>query len=459
MGGTSSSRARKANSSNRIAFAELLKLLKSGRAVALIGAGVSAHAKYPTWSELLAKFGQRLADRRKWQKGEREFVESERDPLWRAQEYRARLPDRDFDAIVRHTFVAPKKLAVDGFCRALMKLPFLHVLTTNYDDLLETLHRRLRRREPYEALGWEESEKLTKFITSLGDATAKRHYVHLHGRLLAAKKRNGRATTSTMDIVLTETDYVRRYVTSEAARKKLFAIFATQRVVFIGFSVEDPELTQILREVNAFLTSSSPCHFALLPLRPGDDAPELLRRRYRLRYGIEPIFFPVTAGNFEPLTKVLKALVRRSISDLPTITGKYAEVKSAREERPVETKTKKLLRKGDPDDPQKRGGPAEDNGRILTAAVEPIGGGWYLLTLRVQRLPGSAPLVGPVRFHLHPTFEQQVQSGQRQSDGSYLLELPTYGAFTVAATMKGPTTRLELDLSLDPNLPRQFRES
>ena len=90
--------------------------------------------------------------------------------------------------------------------------------------------------------------------------------------------------------------------------------------------------------------------------------------------------------------------------------------------------------------------------------MESIGGGWYLLTLRVERMAGAAPIVGPVRFHLHPTFDQQVQNGQRQSDGSYLLELPTYGAFTVAATMKGPT-RLELDLSLDPKLPRQFRES
>jgi hypothetical protein len=458
MARTSASRAKAANDANRLAFRGLSKLLKSGRAVGLIGAGVSAHAKYPTWSELLAKFEKRLSDLGEWREGEREFVERERDPLWRAQEYRARLPDQDFDAIVRKTFVAPKKLNVDGFCRALMKLPFLHVLTTNYDDLLETLHRRLRQSQPFEAFGWEESDKLTRFITSLGDAKTRRHYVHLHGRLLTPNK-GGIRTNSTTEIVLTETDYVRRYVTSEAARKKLFAIFATQRVVFIGFSVEDPELNQILREVNAFLTSSTPCHFALLPLRQGDDAPELLRRRFRLRYGIEPIFFPVSAGDFEPLTKVLQALVSGSVARLPTISGKYAELKSEKEERPVETKTVRRPRKADPDDPQKLGDPPEANGRVLTAAVESIGGGWYMLSLRVRSVPGGGPIVGPVRFHLHPTFEEEIQNGHRQSDGSYLLELPTYGAFTVAATMKRPNTRLELDLSQDPNLPRQYRES
>jgi hypothetical protein len=50
-----SSWERKANHSNHGAFANLLTALSSGRTIALIGAGVSAHAKYPTWSELLAK--------------------------------------------------------------------------------------------------------------------------------------------------------------------------------------------------------------------------------------------------------------------------------------------------------------------------------------------------------------------------------------------------------------------
>ncbi|HKP93182.1 MAG TPA: SIR2 family protein, partial [Chthoniobacterales bacterium] len=427
MARNSAVRSREANRANHHGFAELSKLLKSGRAVALIGAGVSARANYPTWSELLAKFEKRLSDRGAWQEGEREFVERERDPLWRAQEYRARLPAKDFNSIVRKTFVAPKRLVVDDFFKALMRLPFRHVLTTNYDDLLETLHRRLRRREPFEALGWEESDRLTRFITSLGNSRAKRHYVHLHGRLLARKKEKpARRSGSMGEIVLTETDYVRRYVTSEAARKKLFAIFATQRIVFIGFSVDDPELNQILREVNAFLTSSSPCHFALLPLRAGDDAPELLRRRFRLRYGIEPIFFPVTAGNFEPLTKVLTALVRGSMAGLPRITGKYANIKPVKEEGLAATqKARPKRRKIDPDDPQKLGDPAEANGRRLTAKVKSIGGGWYSLTLRVEPLPGSEPLQGPVRFHLHPTFEETVQSGDRQPDGTYLLELPT----------------------------------
>ena len=185
----------------------------------------------------------------------------------------------------------------------------------------------------------------------------------------------------------------------------------------------------------------------------------MLRRRFRLRYGIEPIFFPVSAGDFEPLTKLLQALVSKSVSRLPAISEKYAELKSKKQERPVETRTKRRARKTDPDDPQKQGDPAENNGRLLTASVECIGGGWYLLSLRVTRSPGGAALVGPVRFHLHPTFEQQIQTGHRQRDGSYLLELPTYGAFTVAATMKRPDTRLELDLSLDPTLPREYRES
>lgn len=158
-----------------------------------MGAGASAHAKFPTRPELLAKFEKRFSERGQWRDGEREFVERERDPLWRAEEYRWRLPEADFNAIVQKTFAPPRRLVIDDFCRALMKLPFSHVLTTNYDELLERLHRRLRRREQYKVLAWEESEKLTRFITSLGDAKTARCYVHLHGRLKKPQHRDAAA--------------------------------------------------------------------------------------------------------------------------------------------------------------------------------------------------------------------------------------------------------------------------
>ena len=53
------------------------------------------------------------------------------------------------------------------------------------------------------------------------------------------KRRNDGDYRTPERAVLTERDYVARYVAQADTRRKLYAIFATHRIVFVGFSLTE----------------------------------------------------------------------------------------------------------------------------------------------------------------------------------------------------------------------------
>jgi hypothetical protein len=114
----------------------------------------------------------------------------------------------------------------------------------------------------------------------------------------------------------------------------------------------------------------------------------------------------------------------------------------------------------DPDDPQKGrwGGERSANGRVLSATVVATGNkDLYRVTLRVSRAGASTPaLRGDVRFHLHPTFNQQVVNVPGNGETADLV-LIAFGAFTVGVEADNGATRLELDLAELNEAPMEFR--
>ena len=126
------------------------------------------------------------------------------------------------------------------------------------------------------------------------------------------------------------------------------------------------------------------------------------------------------------------------------------------EERAKETAAPRT----DPDDPQKGrwGGQRSANGRVLSATVVATGTkDLYRVTLRVSRAGASTPaLRGDVRFHLHPTFNQQVVNVPGNGETADLV-LIAFGAFTVGVEADNGATRLELDLAELNEAPMEFR--
>ncbi|MFL6255053.1 MAG: SIR2 family protein [Pyrinomonadaceae bacterium] len=422
------------SSRNATAFENLCKVMRNSP-IALIGAGVSAGAGYPTWPDLMDLFHNTILEFPTLAASPKYINQLKRveDPLWRAEEYRRLIGKTGYESLIWNTF-RPKNGAPSNLLQALIKLNFGHVLTTNYDTSLETAYQGAG--SELTVINWSDRREVGTFLREVAGRGDKRYFVYLHGKYDAPDR-----------IVLTERDYAERYVLADEASKKLFAVFMVRPVVFIGFSLSDPELMNLIRSIQGYTQSEVPLHFVILPLLEGQDE-GAIAGLLNGKYGIDPIFYPVTEKH-ERLLDILQALSRCM---QPDAAGTVKEVGKRSAQKTAEI---------DPDDPHKGrwGGRAERNGRVLSAKVAAAEDDpdWFEVKLTVApATTRGKPLTGKVTFYLHPTFKPDTVTVAVQ-DGKAEYEVYCYGAFTVGVLADNGRTKLELDLSTLPEAPLRFR--
>jgi hypothetical protein len=116
----------------------------------------------------------------------------------------------------------------------------------------------------------------------------------------------------------------------------------------------------------------------------------------------------------------------------------------------------------DPDDPWK--GRFDDwpenkeKARKLSATVAPLKNrpDYYAVVLEVISTDPGKPLKDTVRFYLHPTFPNPIQS-VTPVDGKAVLTLAAWGAFTVGVSTDNNSCLLELNLAALESAPIGFR--
>lgn len=277
---------------NRRAFEELVEALRARSALALVGAGSSARVGYPLWGGLLDRMAARIVENDPMAQPRIDALAPETDLLWKAEEYRRLLGIDGYAELIRTTF-GPEEARFDDFHRDLVELPFRHVLTTNYDAVLEQAHAAVSPSSRALAVSWSETANLRDILQRMGDARFARRYIYLHGRF-----------DDPDNVVLTERDYAERYVRASDTWPKLFALLAAQRVVSIGFSLSDLDVMGVFRAVKANMGPGEPRHFAILPHEHGRET-GTSRMRLQSKYGIKPIFY-----RGSPRHEGLPALVR-----------------------------------------------------------------------------------------------------------------------------------------------------
>jgi hypothetical protein len=423
------------SSRNATAFENLVKVM-GNEPIALIGSGVSVGAGYPTWPGLMDLFHKTILEFPTLAAAPKYIHQLKRveDPLWRAEEYRRLIGKTGFESLIWNTF-RPKNGPINPLLQELVRLNFSHVLTTNYDTSLETEYQTAGA--DITVINWSDRKEVGTFLRDVAGRGDKRYFVYLHGRYDAPDR-----------IVLTERDYAERYLLADEASKKLFAIFMVRPVVFIGFSLSDPELTNLIRSIQGYTQSEVPMHFVILPLQPEREDEGAIAGWLNGKYGIEPIFYPMT-DKHEHLLDVLQE-----------VSG-YMRADAGEEMKAVTKRPAKKIPEVDPDDPHKGrwGGRAERNGRVLSAKVKAAQDdpNWFEVKLTVEpATERSKPLTGEVTFYLHPTFKPDKVT-VNVKDGKAEYEIYCYGAFTVGAVADAGKTKLELDLSTLPNAPMRFR--
>jgi len=297
----------------------LFELVSSRIAIAFVGAGSSQRCGYPGWGALAQQLGDLVG------LSPPSTIDLRKNPL-RAlnfvEQVKACVNTRDrslaqYHAALQQMF-APKKLkAHDNFHEQLVGLPFRAIVTSNYDEVLESALGAVRVGLRAVSCDIDDDARATssQFLRSLDRLEDPPVILHVHG-----------THTKPTKIILGEQDYVRAYGWMHERRKKdeadgigdvgewtfqsrlMWALFATRSIVFIGFSLTDPYFNYLLEVVTKDLWEwNQQNHFAVMSLS-NEDAEEAKSFAKHLlhKHGIRVVFYENADGLHTGLDQLIR---------------------------------------------------------------------------------------------------------------------------------------------------------
>jgi len=206
--------------------------LQARECVLFVGAGLSRGTGLPDWGQLIDQLA-----------GELGLDHKGLDYLDLAQWYRERFgPDRLAD-VIRRTFSDPRHAPLPTLSQyLLMSLPIRHVLTTNYDELLEQTLTALKR-YPIKVVHQADVAR-----TGQGEGV---YVVKLHGDAAAPE-----------EVVLSRDDYDEFFHRRPAMALLLEGLLLNQTFFFVGYSLRDPNFRQIYSRIARMLRDAARPAFA-----------------------------------------------------------------------------------------------------------------------------------------------------------------------------------------------------
>jgi NAD-dependent SIR2 family protein deacetylase len=187
-----------------------------------VGSGVSICSGYPKWSDVIKKFAEPLGIS-KDKLEERDYLEIPDKFFYKFRhfEYKKLLNDI-FDLQYTNLDLQEKILQINPY----------HVITTNWDNLLETAMLQTENR--YYDIVHNDND--------LSKANNTKLIIKMHGSLLKLDNDNNA-------IVMKESDYASYSDNFPLIENYIKSIFSTKRVFFIGYSLSDRNVQQILHWV------------------------------------------------------------------------------------------------------------------------------------------------------------------------------------------------------------------
>lgn len=280
---------------------ELFELIASGEAILLAGAGLSKIVGYPIWSELIKKLENAVREDIEDNGGDFDFRMdiSDEDDLLYSQRLKDKLGLPRYSALMHKEF--DDRRCDESHVR-LMELPFRGVLTTNYDQTLETALFKINN-HPNNYIVIDKNttnREINKFFQALNFGfDGDKRIAHLHGIYNQASS-----------LVLSLNDYIEKYSLDNPKRsiwtlhkRILWSLMATRRIVYIGFSMKDPFFQMMHQIVSEDLGNfGSKSHFMISRFSKDDDKEEYstgeksFANRIKRNYGIQTVFFDDDQG-------------------------------------------------------------------------------------------------------------------------------------------------------------------
>lgn len=319
----------------------LIEFISSGDAILMAGAGCSG-SLYPAWPDFMTALGQAAKNH------EPSFNYDNNDFLEFADKVKECLGNDRYYSFIYQTF-KPGAKKHEQFHEILCRLPFKGITTTNYDTILESALNVVIS-NPHNSLHFEGStkSKIHEFLMSLNhNRSLPKRVAHLHGIYdeHASIVLGGKEYASKYGFSIhqedTLFDRVKEGITKDEfqealvtygyewplRRKLLWSLLATRRIVFVGFSMDDPYFRKILECVKEDLgTYYSESHFLVLRVtKEGYERSLSFSKRLKDDYGIETVFYFDDEGNYSGLSQFIAELDVINVSK-PTTTKIAEEV-------------------------------------------------------------------------------------------------------------------------------------
>lgn len=205
---------------DKLQFSNILHIQeasKQGRLVVFVGAGVSNNSGVPTWSKLICEMKDECG------------ADQETDDLKISQLYKDARGEKEYMDKVKEILKFNKVIPND-IHKAILDLNPCHIITTNYDNLLEQeIENEFKQ---FAIIREDEDMPNMSYPNSL---------IKMHGDY------------DTNNIVLTESDYYNYAKNFPLIRSFVISLFASKVVLFVGFSFADLNLKMILNDIRSVL--------------------------------------------------------------------------------------------------------------------------------------------------------------------------------------------------------------
>lgn len=267
--------------------ASLVRHLREGRCTLFVGAGLSAGAGLPGWGRLLDVMVTEVESEDTGASGpELRRLLAAGKLLDVADHCRQRLGERRYYELLGEQLRGGSG-EIPTAHALITRLPFSAIVTTNYDKLLERAYTRVRGDLP-KVVTASDRDSLGSLLFSGGFFILK-----AHGDIDAPAS-----------LVLTARDY-REIIHANRAFDALFsALLMTQSVLFVGYSLSDPDFRLLMDRQLSTFGENIPERYAVMS-DVGPVEADVLKRAANIKV------LPYPAGEHGEVTTFLETLVQR----------------------------------------------------------------------------------------------------------------------------------------------------
>jgi hypothetical protein len=266
----------------------LIDELAARRCIIFLGSGVSAgcfssdnQTSPPTWQQLLNNLKMILP--KTYNTETIDNLISKEQYLDAAEILINNIPSADFTKLIRRLFTQPK-YEPSRVHEAILEIDPKIVITTNYDDIYDNYCRSGIAVDGYNVCKYYEQHLVADIRSPV------RLVVKAHGCVSDPSK-----------IVLARSQYFNAKQKFGAFFSVLDSLFLTNTILFIGYSLSDPDIQLTLENANIAYPSRHP-HYALIPNNINSEIEAAASKAYNVK------FLKFEVGNYVEVEEFLKEL-------------------------------------------------------------------------------------------------------------------------------------------------------